>query len=332
MVSSLKVQTLTGRTFEVLADTFILCCGGIENARVLLNCSRFFPTGIGNDHGLVGRFFMDHLLSVAGEIIPQDKFFNLGRLLFRGERDLGVPVSLVFKNSAQTIQQQKRSGCSVFLEAEHENSEQISKALSSASSEAVRAFIRDVRAGRVPQNIGERGCAILDDPQSVAAAVYYRMTSPLGNWSALKRILVRLTGEQLPNPSSRIVLTEKVDALGMKKVGLDWRIATDDYDNLYETATTFARGVGATGFGRMRVHSRDELKVETGWHHMGTTRMHDDPRQGVVDRNCRVHGITNFFVAGSSVFPTSSRVNPTLTIVALAIRLADHLKREPRRI
>jgi choline dehydrogenase-like flavoprotein len=64
------------------------------------------------------------------------------------------------------------------------------------------------------------------------------------------------------------------------------------------------------------------------WHHMGTTRMHDDPKQGVVDRNCQVHGIDNLFIAGSSVFPTGGYNTPTLTIVALALRLADHLKAE----
>ena len=73
--------------------------------------------------------------------------------------------------------------------------------------------------------------------------------------------------------------------------------------------------------------SVDLARISTAWHHMGTTRMDDDKRQGVVDRNCRIHGLANFFVAGSSVFPTVGSVNPTLTIVALAIRLADHLKR-----
>ena len=90
-----------------------------------------------------------------------------------------------------------------------------------------------------------------------------------------------------------------------------------------------ARSVGAAGLGRMFVNlerGQELSKVETTWHHMGTTRMHDDPRQGVVDRHCAVHGLSNFYIAGSSVFPTCGRANPTLTIVALAIRLADHLK------
>ena len=84
--------------------------------------------------------------------------------------------------------------------------------------------------------------------------------------------------------------------------------------------------LGRSGLGRLRIPAGE---IEEPWmnnHPMGTTRMHSDPKKGVVDENCRVHGISNLFMAGSSVFPTTGFANPTLTIVALAIRLADHLK------
>jgi len=64
------------------------------------------------------------------------------------------------------------------------------------------------------------------------------------------------------------------------------------------------------------------------WHHIGTTRMHDNPRFGVVDGQCRVHGVGNLFVAGSSVFPVSASTSPTVTIVQLSLRLADYLLQE----
>src|SRR5262249_47137158 len=152
-------------------------------------------------------------------------------------------------------------------------------------------------------------CAALDDPESIVRALYYRLTKRFGNRSAIEYITIRLTGEQSPNPSSRVVLTEELDPLGMRRAGLDWRIAQNDYDNLYDTALAFAKGIGATGFGRMRVPSPGEISVMGVLHHMGTTRMHDDRRYGVVDRNCTLHGIKNLFVAGSSIFPTSGRVN-----------------------
>ena len=235
---------------STLRRIFSFCVvAAVENARILLNCSRFFPSGMGNEHDLLGRFYMDHLLAVGGTIVPRDKYFNLGPLLLRGCRDGDVPVSLVFTNSAQAVRQQKRSGCSVFLDAEYENSGQISKGLSSPSFDVVRELIRDAKAGRIPQNIEERGCKVLDDPQSIVTALYYRLTAPLGNWSALKTVFVRMTGEQLPNPSSRVVLTEKVDALGMKRTGVDWRIAAEDYESLYETAMTFAQASGQRALG-----------------------------------------------------------------------------------
>ena len=88
--------------------------------------------------------------------------------------------------------------------------------------------------------------------------------------------------------------------------------------------------IGALGIGRMRIDLDDPKYwppvVRGGAHHMGTTRMHDDPTRGVVDRNCKVHGIDNLYVTGGSIFPTSGAANPTLTIVALTLRLADHLK------
>jgi choline dehydrogenase-like flavoprotein len=125
------------------------------------------------------------------------------------------------------------------------------------------------------------------------------------------------------------VPSENVDALGMRRAILDWQVDRLDSSNLYQTALELARSVGAAGFGRMvlNLEPGNELSnITTGGHHMGTTRMHDDPQQGVVDRHCAVHGLSNFYIAGSSVFPTGGRASPTITIVALAIRLADHLK------
>jgi choline dehydrogenase-like flavoprotein len=145
----------------------------------------------------------------------------------------------------------------------------------------------------------------------------------------MKGIWVRIEGAQRPNPDSRITLNNDVDVFGMRRVTLDWRITDEDYDNLYQTSIAFARGVGAAGFGRMilEISEQKNLSKITGTgHHLGTTRMHDDPQHGVVDQNCKVHDLDNLFIAGSSVFSTGPRVNPTLNIIALAIRLADHLR------
>ena len=142
--------------------------------------------------------------------------------------------------------------------------------------------------------------------------------------------------EQTPNPDSRVTLSNERDALGMPKVKLDWKFSELDHHTVNATGQIIAEALGSSGLGRIKPvvvdpgtgWPSDYRGVRGAWHQMGTTRMHHDPTQGVVDANCRVHGLSNLYIAGSSVFPTSGYTNPTLTIVALALRLADHLKQE----
>jgi choline dehydrogenase-like flavoprotein len=139
-----------------------------------------------------------------------------------------------------------------------------------------------------------------------------------------------LNVEQSPEPSSRITLTNEKDSFGIPKLLIDWR--TNDVDkNTVKTGIKIIRDeFHSSGCGELSI---DEDKLGNYWpvggHHIGTTRMAISSRDGVVDENCQVHGVSNLYVASSSVFPTSSHANPTLTIVALAIRLADHLKDHP---
>jgi choline dehydrogenase-like flavoprotein len=139
--------------------------------------------------------------------------------------------------------------------------------------------------------------------------------------------------EQAPNPDSRVTLSAEKDALGMPRAKLDWRMTELDKRSIRAFYQLLGTEIGRTGMGRVQI--RDWLldddrtwpsSISGGWHHMGTTRMHADPRQGVVDVNCRVHGLGNLYVAGSSVYPTAGAANPTLTLVALSLRLSDHLK------
>ena len=137
--------------------------------------------------------------------------------------------------------------------------------------------------------------------------------------------------EQAPNPESRVTLSEERDSLGLRRVRLDWRLTDLDKRSLRRAHEILGQEVGRAGLGRFKI----ELDEGGGWpsslmggfHHMGTTRMGQECERGVVDVNCLVHGISNLYIAGSSVFPTSGYANPTLTIVALALRLADHVNR-----
>jgi len=132
--------------------------------------------------------------------------------------------------------------------------------------------------------------------------------------------------EQAPDPNNRVVLSAERDRLGLNKTELHWQLNEIDRRTIQRVKEIWAEEFDKAGLGHL--HLETELKFDklAIHHHMGTTRMHLDPKQGVVDANCKVHDMTNLFIAGSSTFPTAGYANPTLTIVALAIRLANHVK------
>ena len=141
---------------------------------------------------------------------------------------------------------------------------------------------------------------------------------------------MQLIFEPSPCRDSRVQLTSRLDKLGLRKLDLHWAINDSDYTMLAKSIDHFVSFFGQSGMGRVRLlelidKARKNATFTNGMHHMGTTRMSEDPANGVVDSNCRVHGVENLFVAGSSVFPSVGFSNPTLTIIALACRLADHL-------
>tara|TARA_B100000749_G_C18317417_1_gene419339 strand:+ start:120 stop:689 length:570 start_codon:yes stop_codon:yes gene_type:complete len=141
---------------------------------------------------------------------------------------------------------------------------------------------------------------------------------------------VSVQTEQVPNSESRVVLSGEIDKFGVPKASLDWRLTEIDIRTIRDTALLAAREFGVADEGRMVItlpESDEDLANEIygDWHHMGTTRMSDNAETGVVDKNCKVHDNDNLFIAGSSVFPTGGHSVPTLTIVALAARLANHL-------
>ncbi len=141
---------------------------------------------------------------------------------------------------------------------------------------------------------------------------------------------VRVMGEQEPSAASRLVLARTTDRLGVPHAELTWRLSDLDVRSMVEGHHLVAASLGGLLGGRVvtLLGPDGEPRPQGGAHHMGTTRMSAVPRHGVVDPSCRVHGVRNLYVAGSSVFPTSGAANPTLTLVALAARLARHLSRE----
>jgi choline dehydrogenase-like flavoprotein len=308
-VSGLEIRTLTGLQHRVRARRYVLATGGLENPRMLLLSNRDVPYGLGNQHDLVGRYFMEHPhLTGFGDIVVGE-LERLPKIYRRHVRVEGRPASAAFVPTMRLLRQRRLLNATFMTgEAGHYRYDTVSEWPRAAE------HMRMLKAARNLLGTAEQ-------PLEPAA------DAPLGAWLGLG-----CACEQVPNPDSRVTLASERDALGLRRIRLDWRLTAEDRRSLVEHVRSLAIEIGALGIGRMKIDVGDPQQwpavVAGGAHHMGTTRMHDDPRRGVVDRNCRVHGIDNLYVAGSSVFPTGGAANPTLTIIALTLRLADHLRRE----
>jgi choline dehydrogenase-like flavoprotein len=146
---------------------------------------------------------------------------------------------------------------------------------------------------------------------------------------------LRFAHEQALNPDSRVTLTAETDRFGLRRPRLDWRLSPLDARTQRVAMTAFGMYMAGQDVGRVRIRDwvlRDPIvwpgvanDEVAGKHHMGTTRMADDPKRGVVDRDCKVHGIANLYVGGSSVFVTGGHANPTYTLTQLVLRLGDRL-------
>lgn len=320
-VQSVLAGDLAGNRLSVRAGTFVLACGAVDNARLLLLSDSVVRTGLGNGHDLVGRYFMEHPHVRVAEIdatAPQDLLTVLSGSYLDAVKFQPTLAPAPGYQAAQRI-----LNCSLTI------------AFTTRRDSGVAAYreLRDHLPDDLPPEWDIKAWRVLRDIDDVLAAGYRRYIEGKTVVAGLDRIFLYARSEQAPNPDSRVQLTPELDALGQRRAGLNWALLPIDR----HTVRQFTIGVGEE-FMRLelgRVRLGDWLRPETpdwsddmegGYHHMGTTRMAADPRHGVVDRDCRVFGIDNLYVAGSSVFATSGYANPTYTILLLALRLADHLK------
>lgn len=326
-VESVKVRTLKGVSATVQARVFILASGGIENARLLLASNRQQSAGIGNKYDLVGRYFQDHPRFVKGEVEFVDpyrynplfdiKFHCIAENLWIGDKRISGQLRIPFEV-------QKERG---MLDAQV----WFRSMYPGEGTDVVRALYRmrqRVRGKWSPfVGLGTDLGHIFSHPLDSTAYTYAHLS---GSHSMVKRIAIEVIAEPEPDPDSRVTLSDSVDALGMRRANIDWRLTQRTRDSVDTTFELVARELEDKKLARVRLEPRiSEIglppDLEGTYHHMGTTRMSDSPRQGVVDRHCQVHGVENLYVTGSSVFPTSSSNNPTLTLLALALRLSDRV-------
>lgn len=330
-VTRAKVACGGGRRHTIGATLFVLAAGGIENPRLLLLSTDSRPAGLGNHHDLVGRFFMDHHNVRAGFLVPAERRLLESTALYDLRQVRGTPVMAKLRVAEGLRREEGLLNAAARLEPGRapllmRTRRSLARRGSLPRSELAVALARDV---------------VADAPWFAAEAL--RALAPgsrrgLYGWSELgaKRwrfdgFHVELQVEHAPDAENRVRLSGDRDALGLARAAVHWRWTTLDLDSLHRTQRILAEECARAGVGRLMLPPSGAPPVTTApggvHHHIGTTRMHDDERSGVVDADCRVHGVRNLFVAGSSVFPTGGYANPTLTLVALAIRLAEHLKR-----
>ena len=294
-VDHLDVATLTAtggadRTFTVRPRYVVLACGGMENARLLLASNDVIRPGIGNQYDLVGRFFADNP-------IPRD---TATLVLFGG------PIARFYLNGALTLPNGAILRATFAPRADFARAQSVTNSLTTVENPVALDALGTAAVVATAQALGV-------DARNAKA---YSLGGGL---------------ELMPDPDRRVTLDGPRDALGMPRLKLDMRIADADFTHYRRTMAELGRQLLAARAGMIKLNysRREEWLAALDWgnHHLGTTRMSDDPKRGVVDAQAQVYGVPNLFIAGSSVFPSYGASNPTLNLVALTLRLGDHLKK-----
>lgn len=328
-ISHVTAKTLCGRSLKLVGRHVVLACGGLETPRLLLaSCDRQ-PVGLGNGHDLVGRYFMDHPRAAYGRVrIQAGERLRLmrGWPLARGKVQLGLAASPKLQAEAGLLNH--------YLTLEATHSDYVARRYQE-TVEVGKVLLRRGHAGSRLDLGRAKGAPRLEDfiyflsPKEILPHWLWRATTvtrhALPQPKSEQTYVIVYFCEQPPEPNSRVYLGDATDRLGMPRLVLDWRIPASVDDSVKQLESLLARSLEQNGLGRLEPGDGRPDYTDAS-HQMGTTRMSQSPRRGVVDPDCRVHGLENLYVAGSAVFPSAGHANPTLTIVALALRLGRHLE------
>ena len=356
-VLAIRAHARPGSSFTVRAGAFVLAAGSIENARLLLLSNDIQASGLGNAHDNVGRFYMDHPYVIAGFLRPRDaSLFDRVALYDVRERS-GLLRSGRLRIAEEAQRSERLLNSSLRLQP------RLGERYRSALN-AGRSLASAIRRGQFPrQSVREAAGLLPIVPDllrtGISLGARQRRLRPQptkvgwsqlgGNERRFGHFTLVLQPEQSPNPDARVTLADGTDERGMQLARLHWSWSEPDLLSIRRTrellALEFERsGVGVLSQGGEELAAELEaaglpafegasaapdvplLMPEGAHHQLGTTRMHRDPSEGVVDAQCRVHGVSNLYVAGGSVFPTGGSANPTFTIAALAVRLADQIR------
>jgi len=343
-VQFLDVRTLAGKAMTAMAGQFVLAAGGLEVARLLLASRDVQQNGIGNSRDVVGRYYMCHVAGTIGALTidrPLGSVWN--------GYDVSDEGIYCRRRIALTPETQRRQRIGNFIarlhhpritDPSHRNAilsllflaksvipYEYGKRLHGDEKANFARWLQHARnlvAG--PFDAAEFAWHMLKDRKLATRKFPSIIIKPKANLFSLD-----FHAEQQPSPGSRVELTSEVDALGMARLRVDWRYTAVDVDTVTRALALLAADIARCGIGAF---AYDPAAIEFemtrygayGGHHIGTARMGRDPASSVVDAGCRIHGVGNLSIASAAVFPTSSQANPTLTVVALALRLAASLK------
>ncbi len=339
-VTEAIVSTSSKKEFSIKSKVYILAMGGIENPRILLN------SNIGNENDQVGRYFMNHpkgncgvinLYSNRNSFSKYFGYLNQSHSQFTG---LALPASLqegrkILNSYARFLPVYPWSnnrGVESLIWLFKQSKVSIKKII--ASDDKGLIMLRDYSETGDSNEIADQRLSIrtllrsvfqvLTHLPSVFQYTYYRLIPCVT--PSIRQIMLRNFMEMSPDPRNRVVLSKIKDAYDVPIPHIYYKTSEIDKRTIVELHSVLAKEIERMGVGQL---DKEDISLITGdsSHHMGTTRMGVDPKTSVVDVNCKVHTMDNVYIAGSSVFTTGSCVNPTFTIVALSIRLADHIEK-----
>ncbi len=326
---SQTVQSITFQTFNKLKHTvnakiFIMCFGGIENARMLLSFNEKYNNVLGNQFDNVGRYFMEHPTIRAAQFFPLKAKLNK---VYTGIVDDSQVIHGRCKLKESTQYQYQTNNLRLYFTEKSELD--LSEGISSS-----HILSDSLKKNEIPDNFGSHLVNVLKDIDLISEKYLRKEFNDLYTDDVNKFAGYQLVSmiEQTPDKNNRITLGESRDALSLKQVKIDFRVTQSDKEAAWRSLDLLAQDPAIQALGRVRVLKQRESRIwgnqlGFGQHHIGTTKMSAKIETGVVDPTSKVYGTNNFYIAGSSVFPTGGHVPPTLTIVAMAIKLADELKR-----
>lgn len=329
-VTRIRAGAIGKQPFHVKAKWFLLATGGLETPRLLLLSNRTHTNGLGNQHDQVGRYFMEHLHFWSGIVVPNrtdwtqsagfySEIHSKGKVTVIGKLTLTEKAIARERLLNQNVQLIPRMMPDPFQYPPS----------SPQGVQSLKYIAKSFLKGRPPAEFGRHLRQMFRELDQIGTAASRKFRE---KWRGLPQLPVYILAnmvEQEPDPNNRVTLGEDRDLFGQRRLKLHWQISDKAIQSAARTHALLASEWQCTGLARLYLELNEDAPpsdTHGGYHHMGTTRMHNDPKHGVVDADCRVHGLDNLFIAGPSVFTTGGYANPVLSFIALSLRLADHIK------